>query len=473
MAQVNINYAGVTSPLMQILNISEIEVGTDVGYETCKLLWQYHPLGGKLVEKPVRMALAKKRIITVDCEPKELLVEAFEKEWEKIGATNHIRDVMFIARVYGAGAIVYGDPKVPTDKAIDLWKLNDIDIYFNQLDTLNLAGSLVGNQNPNSPDFQKPNVFITAGGQPYHPSRACVVYNNTPIYLRYQSSAFGYTGRSIFQRSLYPLKSFLQSMITDELVTAKAGLLIAKMKQAGSIVDRLMVKSSSIKRENLQQGGTGNVLSIDTDEEISSIDLNNTSTAMVTARDNIIANIATSSDVPAMLLKDEAFTHGFAEGSEDAKAIAQYIEGIREDMRGLFEYFDKIVQHRAWTPEFFESLQNRYPDEFEGKSYEECFYEWQNKFDATFPSLIEEPPSEKVAVDDIKLKGLTEVLRTLLPIADPDNKAKIIEWAVDNLNEMKDMFKSQLDIDIEAMAEFEPPEQAMPEQKMPQPSKTV
>jgi len=471
MSNVTVNETGITSPLMQILDVDNIEVGTDVGYETCKLLWQYHPLGGKLVEKPIRMALAKPRIITVDAEPKEVLVEAFNKEWERIGATNHIRDVMYLARVYGASAIVYGDPKIPTNEYIEPSKLSSIEIYFNQLDTLNLAGSVVSNQNPNAPDFQKPNVYITAAGQPYHPSRSCVVYNNTPIYLRYQASAFGYTGRSIFQRSLYPLKSFIQSMITDDLVTTKAGLLVAKVKPAGSIVNRLMQQSAEIKRTYLQRGKTGNVLSIDIDEDIASLDLNNTDTGLTTARNNIIANIAASADVPSILLKDEAFTQGFGEGTEDAKALAQYIEGIREDMHGLFEYFDHIVMHRAWTPEFFKGLQNQYPEEFLGKTYEECFYEWKDSFEATWPSLVEEPDSEKVKVDEIKLKGLTEILRTFLPIADPENKARLVEWAIDNLNEMQDMFKSKLDIDLEALAEYEPPEQVMPEEKMPTPTK--
>jgi hypothetical protein len=471
MSEVNINRGStIPSALMQILDVNNIEVGTDVGYETCKILWAYHPLGGKLVEKPVKMALAKPRTITIDAEPKDELVDAFNREWEKIGAINHIRDIMYIARVYGASAIVYGDPNTPTDQPIDVWKLNDIDIYFNQLDPLNLAGSIVSNQNPNAPDFQKPNVYITVAGQPYHPSRACVVYNNTPIYLRYQASAFGYTGRSIFQRSLYPLKSFVQSMITDDLVTTKAGLLIARIKPAGSMVNRLMQKSAQIKREYLQDGMTGNVLSIDIDEDISSIDMANTDTAMLTARDNIIANISASSDVPAILLKDEAFAQGFADGTEDAKAVSQYIDGIREDMRGIFEYFDKIVQHRAWNREFFEALSQQYPEYFEGKTYEECFYEWQKAFKAEFPSLMEEPPSAKVAVDEVKLRGITEILRTLLPISDAENKGRLIEWAVDNLNEMQDMFKSKLDVDIEAIAEFEPPEQVMPQEKMPTPS---
>jgi hypothetical protein len=330
-----------------------------------------------------------------------------------------------------------------------------------------MAGSIVTNQNPNAPDFQKPLAYTTAAGQPYHPSRSVVVFNGTPIYLSYQSSAFGYTGRSIFQRALYPLKSFIQSMVTDDLVTFKSGLLIAKQKPAGSIVNRLMQQAAGIKRAYLQEGATGNVLSIDIDEEIASIDMNNTATAMTTARDNIIANIAAASDVPALLLKDEAFTNGFGEGTEDSKAIVQYIEGIRNDMASLFDFFDKIVMHRAWNKEFFAAIQNKYPDVYGSMTYEQAFYTWQNSFKVDWETLMEEPESEKVKVEEIKMKGITEILRTVLPIIDPANRARAVQWAQDNLNEMPDLFASNLQLDIEEIANYEPPEDVFKEQKEP------
>jgi len=467
MSDVMINNTYLGGELMSLLSADNIQPGSQAGYELCKQIWTYHPLGGKLVEKPVKLALSKPRTITIDAQPKEMLAEAFNKEWERLGATNHIRDVMFINRTYGAAGIVVGADKIPTTDPIDPWMLPDLNLYFNQLDPLNMAGSIVTNQNPNAPDFQKPLAYTTAAGQPYHPSRSVVVFNGTPVYLQFQSSAFGFTGRSVFQRALYPLKSFIQSMITDDLVTFKSGLIIAKQKPAGSIVNRLMQNAAGIKRTYLQEGGTGNVLSIDIDEEINSIDLTNTATSMTTARDNIIANIAAASDVPAMLLKDEAFTQGFGEGTEDAKAIVQYIDGIRVDMESLFAFFDKIVMHRAWNKEFYEAVKKSYPEIYRKMSYEQAFYSWQKNFKAEWESLMEEPESEKVKVADIKLKGITEILRTVLPVADGQNRAILIQWAQDNINEMPDMFQSSLQIDTDALAEYEPPQESMPEEKMP------
>lgn len=469
MADLTVNDSGLGSQLMTILESKDIEPGTNVGYQTCKLLWEFHPLAAKMVEKPIRLALSKNRILSMDVEPKEILVEAFEREWQRLGCISHIRDAMFIARAYGASAIIMGTEDTPTTDEVDIWKLADARIYFNELDPLNLAGSIVTNQNPNAPDFQKPRNYITAAGQPYHPSRSVTTFNNTPIYLAFQPSGFGYTGRSVFQRALYPLKSFIQSMITDNLVSQKAGLVIAKLKPAGSIVNKLMQQSSGIKRTYLQQGSTGNVLSIDVEESIEAIDLTNTDTAMTTARDNIIANIAAASDVPALLLKDEALTSGFGEGTEDSKAIVQYIDSIREDMRQLFEFFDKIVMHRAWNKELFEAIQSEYPEVYGKLTYENAFYLWKDNFEARWPSLMEEPESEKVKVAEIKMRGLTELSRTLLPVADPENKGLIIQWLQDNINEMPDMFKSTLNLDIDAIVDYEPPEPKNDPEKLPSP----
>jgi hypothetical protein len=445
-----------SNPLIDLLFSNNITPGDPASYELCKMLWVYHPLCGKLVEKSVKLSLSKKRKITVDAIAKEILVDAFEKEWDRLNAINYIRDTMFVTRAYGVGAIVYGDRDIPTDKPIDPFDLPFLNLYFNVFDPLNMAGSIVTNQNPNAPDFQKPLSYITAAGQPYHPSRTRVMYNGTPIYLQFESSTYGFTGRSVFQRALYPLKSFIQTMITDDWISLKAGLIIAKNKPSGAVVTNLMDKIQGLKRSQLQQGTTGNILNIDVDESIESIDLNNTALAITTVRDNIITNVATASDVPAMLIKDEAFTQGFGEGTEDAKAVMQHVEGIRGEMASLFDFFTDIVMHRAWNEDVYESIKDTYPEVYSKMTYKQAFYSWKNAFRADWPTLLDEPMSEKVKTDEIKLNGLIEFARTLLPIADPDNKARIVGWMTDNLADMKDTFHSVLDLDLEELAKYTP-----------------
>ncbi|HET8687506.1 MAG TPA: hypothetical protein VFM18_12700, partial [Methanosarcina sp.] len=329
-------------------------------------------------------------------------------------------------------------------------------IYFNVFDPLNTAGSLVLNQDANAPDYQK-YTSITAGGQPYHRSRSCVVMNENPIFIAFTSASFGFVGRSVYQRALFPLKSFITSMMTDDMVQRKAGVIIAKMKPAGSIADRLSNTLQGIKRAVIKQAITDNVVSITPEESIETLNLMNTDTAMTTSRNNIIENIASSASMPPKLLLADSYAGVLANGTEDYKQTMQYINGIRREMADLYRFFDNIVMYRAWNPDFYVTVQNLYP-EYQDVPYEKAFFDWRNSFSATWPSLLAEPDSEKIKVDEVKLKAIIALLETIKQDADPDNKAKLIEWACDEFNSLENMFSNPLFLDFQALASYVPPE---------------
>lgn len=462
MGTIDINASTVPSGLMALLSADQIVPGSPAGYELCKQLWELHPLAGKIVEKPVALALGQRRKINLPCAYEERMVTAFNEEWKKLCATRYIRDLAHVSRAYGVGALAYGTPDVPTDKAIsldDLYKVQDL--YVNIFDPLNLAGSAVTNQNPNAPDFQKSFADITAAGQPYHKSRTVLLFNGTPIYLSYQSSSFSFSGRSVFLRALFPLKSFIQSMIVDDMVSLKAGLLIAKMEQGGSVINRMAEKISAWKRNLLNEGRTYNTLTIGVDESIESIDLTNTAEAMTTARDNIISNVAAATDVPAILLKDESFAKGLASGDQDMLAVVQYIDAIREELEPAHAFFDRLTMHRAWNPEFFAALQNDLP-ELQGMSYNKWLSDMRALFTTEWPTLIQEPKSEVVKRNAEKLKAMVEVLKTLLPSLDPVNKANAVEWFTQAMADMPDFFTNTMIIDLEALKDYVPPQPGAP-----------
>src|SRR5208283_1356830 len=99
-----------------------------------------------------------------------------------------------------------------------------------------------------------------------------------------------------------------------------------------------------------------------------------------------------------------------------------------------------------------------------------AFYQWKNSFTAEWPSFLIEPESDKVKVEDVKFKAIVSILEILLPQADPENKARVVQWAADNMNENKLMFTTPLEIDAQAMAEYEPPAPEMiPEAPEPKP----
>jgi hypothetical protein len=456
------------SPLAQILMADNIEPGTSASYQLCKLIYAFHPLGAKLVDNPVELAQSQGRVINIPGKAEERVRKAFLDEWANLGCDRIIANTVRLARVYGLASVATMLPKEDPGKPLDFVGLPHKKMTFNTFDPLNTAGSLVLNQNPNEVDFLKP-LTITVQGTSYHPTRTCIYMNEDPIYLEFTSSTWGYTGRSVYQRALFPLKSFIQSMITDDLVTKKAGVIVAKMKSPGSIINNVMQAIAGVKRQLLKEAVVGNVLNISVDESIESLNLQNIDNSMKTARKNILENIAASAGMPAKLVNSETLAVAFAEGEEDAKAIARYIDKLRVSMKPLYDYFNKICQFRAWNVEFYDIIKNSYPEDYGGKSFNEVFTEWTNRFISTWPSLLTEPDSEKIKVANVKLRSIIAMLQELLPISDPDNKAELLDWASQNFNDLKILFPTPLMLDTEKMAKFKPDpmEMGMPGQKPP------
>jgi hypothetical protein len=455
MAEILIEGSKLSSSLMDLLVADDILPGSEPSYQLCKIVYAFHPLGSKIVDQPIKIAMSQPRKISIPNSPEERVREAFERKWKEVNANTYIANTWRLAKIYGASAIVYGAEGVDTDKPIKPEELAKADLYFNALDPLNTAGSLVLNQDPNAPDFQKP-VIVTAAGQKYHPSRTCVFFNEAPLYIEYTNSAFGYTGRSVYQRALYPLKSFVQTMIADDMVSRKVGVIVAKMKPAGSIADRAMAVFQGIKRNVVKEAQTNNVINITPEEAIETLNLLNADGALTTARKNILENIAAAVPQPAKLLNSESYAEGFGEGTEDAKEIIRYINNERESVEPLYQFFDRIVMRLAWTEEFYATIQADVPD-YKDVPYNKAFYDWANSFEASWPSLMEEPDSELVKVDKIKFEALTAALEVLLPVADPANKARLVEFFANNMNESKRLFPNPLTLDYEDLANYEPP----------------
>ena len=466
MASVNvISSSQIGTSLTALLMADDIVPGAEPSYQTCKTIYLYHPLGQKMAEAPIKMAQFLPREIIVSTGPEEALRKAFEDQWKRDEVEKTIRNFGTQSRVYGIASLAVLLEKGKPGEPLEVKRLADAEIAFNVLDPINTAGSLVLSQDPNAVDFQK-HGDIAVNGVVYHRSRTVTLMNEQPIYIAYTSSSFGFVGRSCYQRALYPLKSFINTMIADDMVARKSGLIVAMLKQAGSIVDAVMNAASAFKRRLLKVAETDNVISVGLEEKVESLDLTNLDGPLSMARKHILENIAAAADMPAKLLNNETFAEGFGEGVEDAKAVAAYVDGIRAWLTPAYRFMDNIVQRRAWNPRFYEALKNEFPEKgaLGGDDYESCFYAWQNAFNASWPSLLREPESEQVRVADTKLKGLIAATEVLLPILDPENKARAIEWLVDGYNSTKELFSGVLELDMEEFRNYVPPEPSMGEE---------
>ena len=446
--------SGLGSVLMNLLCCDDIVPGVSASYGTCKEIFLYHPLGPKMAESPIKMAMSQKREIRVPNAP-DVVVKAFLDEWKAIGADKNIKNLGTQTRIYGISSMGVVCEKYQPHQPIPLDKLADLDIAISVWDPLNTAGSLVLNQNPNAIDFQK-HHGISVNGIAWAPSRTVTLMNEQPIYIAYTNSAFGFVGRSVYQRAFFPLKSFIQTMRTDDLVSFKAGVIIAKLKQAGSIITNQMLAMFGIKRNVVKEAQVGNVISIGETEDIETLNMQNLDGAFGQARKDILENCASACDMPAIILNAETFAEGFGEGSEDAKYVAKYVEGIREWLDPAYAFFDPIVQYRAWNEDFYKTVQASHPDQYEGVSYQTALMDWRNAFEATWPSLLIEPESEQSKKEDITFKSAIALAEVLLPISDQPNKAVIAGWLANLVNDSKKMFAHPLLLNLETLAAYEP-----------------
>jgi hypothetical protein len=438
------------SALMRILMADDIVPGTNPSYDLCKLILLYHPLGAKMAEAPIRMAQWKPRTITVQGAPPEVAQE-FLRVWGELKCDTNILNLKRLARVYGVSALVLGCKDKPTDQPLDMRQLWDLPIYFNVFDPLNISGSVIMNQVPNTPDFNQV-TQVTAAGKTYHRSRYRVAQNEEPIYIAYTDSGFGFTGRSVYQRALFPLKSFIKTMIADDMIATKNGLLVAKMKSPGSVVNKVMTAIAAIKRVLLKSARVGQVMQIDVSEDVATLNMQNVDGAGTFARNNILKNAATAGDMPAKLLENETMIGGMAEGTEDAKNIANYIDGVRLEMQPDYEWHDDIVRYRAWMrPDFYKLIQTNYPDQYGTKSHELAFTEWCRAFSAQWPSLLVEPESEQVKVDSVKFEASIYLIETIFDKLDPANQMIVLTAALDNISENKRLFPYSFAVDPEEL----------------------
>lgn len=454
MSEIVINGANLGNSLQSFLMADEILPGTMPSYETCKIISLYHPLGQKMVEAPIKLAQSQKRDISVPSGPETVVRDAFLAEWKALGCDKAIFNVKRQSRIYGVATMALVVDGMTGADPVDYTKLPGLRIRFTTFDPLNTAGSLVLSQDPESFDFQRP-AQVKVAGKPYHQSRVVVVMNGDPIYLAYQSSAFGYVGTSVYLRALYPLKSFVNTMVTDDMVALKAGVLIAKQKEQGSIINQAMSVINAVKRQFVKEARNKNVISIGVDEEIETLNLQNIDGAAENARSNILKNIATAADMPAVLLENETMVEGFGEGTEDAKMIAGYVDGFREELAPLYDFCDRVTMYRAWTPEFYKTLVRRFPKAYAGISYTRAFQEWEAAFHAEWPSLLREPESELVKVEEIKLKNISATMQVMLPELSPINKSAVLIWAQDNMNENKRLFATPLQLDMDDQLDWD------------------
>lgn len=448
---------GFNSQLWQVLLASDIIPGTSPGYETCKTIYSYHPLGRKMVELPLEKTFSKDRKISFNSPSifiEDELTHRFNKEWKRLGGLGGntiIYRIAVLSRIYGVGSLLCGTKGEDPNTPLDYDTLHRQELYFSMLDPLNTAGSLVLQQDPTASDFLQPQA-IQAAGKNLDRSRTAVIIHEQPIWIQWTDASFGFIGRSIFQRSLYPLKSFILSMVADNEIQKKLMLLIAKIKSPGSVLDKRALDFFGLRRSKLKESATGNVLSIGIEEAIETLNMTNVHESGNYSRNNIVRNIAAASGMPAMLLLDERIAEGFGEGSEDAKEISIYIDTIRNQLSGAFSFIDKIVMHRAWNKDWYKSIQSKYP-EYQNISYENAFFQFCDAFQTEWPALYQVSESDQLEAESKKILTALRSYEILADGMDNKNKSSLLEWVYGQIKSSKFYNQGGIDFDPDSFQE--------------------
>lgn len=435
--------------LGKLLTAEDIQPGDAPGYETCKRIFEYHPLGGKLAEKPIAMALSQERVIVIDGAPGDDVIEEFKRQRKELLLDEQTYRTGVLAKVYGISGMFIGIKDVEPKSPLTPEQLRDPTLYVNAVDPLNAAGSLVLNQNPLDPDYLKPRE-LSVSGTTFHRSRSIVLMNEMPIYLGWTDSAFGFSGRSVYQRILYNLKSYIETMRAADMLAKKCGVIVAKVKQQSSAANQIAAMFNAERRVDIKLAVTGNVLQIGPDDEVFSLDLTNLATVLKEALDSIREFISAGSGTPAILINEETFASGLSEGSEDAKYVAEFIEGVRKWIDPVFAFTDRIAQDRAWTPEFYQVIQQRYP-EYRSKPYDTTVNEWRRQFKASWPPYLKESAGEQQKRLQEQLKSILEAFVAMFPLLDPANQVLLTDWFQDVINSLSDLVPSQLFLTLDTL----------------------
>ncbi|WP_321948084.1 hypothetical protein [Burkholderia cenocepacia] len=404
-----------------------IEPGTGLSYALAKQIYLEHPIGGRIVDNVINLAFSQER--TISGIPEDAKT-AFKQAWAAQRSDTAIKNVARHARIYGLGTLV------------------DLDGTFKVYDPLITAGSMAGNLDPLSRDFLSPNDPRVRGRE-FTPADSCNVFNGTPIYLAYSASSQGYTGRSAYYNMLSLLAAFLVSTEVDTLVLKKSGVLIAKTKPATAAVNRLSQWWQRRKATDVKRALNGSVLAIETEESIETLNMQNTSDAMTTARNNVISNIATALDAPAVILQNDVLSNGFGEGKEDSKVIAQYVERYRNELEHIFEWVTPRIQTIAWTEEWYASFQLGNPS-YKEIPYKSAVNYWRNRMEFKWPNYLVEPDSEKVRREEASFNAYIKLFETLQAGASSETRRSMAQTLLDlaNSDEMQTLLPVPLDIMI-------------------------
>lgn len=400
-------------------NLYELPETTMLTLNQCENIYTYWGLGKRVIHALPRFAFSAPREINIQDAPPEA-VEEFIKTSEALKQDRILRRTSIFCRIYGmAGLFVAYSPSVinkksVTESAIDKVSQNNLTvkevqsgkISFNALNPLNLSGTIFS-QDAVATNYQKPEVIMVKGIK-VGSRRATVIQNSEPVYLRFSTPTFAFSGVSVYQNMITLIKAWSRAIVSLERMATKASSIVFKdgsrAKMAGITADAATISLARIR--DMENTGA---CSIDRDAGVEFFPLTGVAEVDTIIKGLNGAIMMALDDTPASILLDKDLSNGLSEGTEQMKAIIMAVENFREEvLTPLYALTDPYVMAVAWTDEFIQKMIKKYPDKYVGYTIPEIRQLWQESFDYEFGNLYpptgkEQQETNKLILDNLKL----------------------------------------------------------------------
>lgn len=402
----------------------------NLSYLECKDIYRFWPLGKRIASALPRFALSAKRTFIVKEAPQEVNDKLTEFA-ESLNLDDIVLRTSIYARVYGLSCIFVACPSNRLN-ALTYKQVQNEQIVFNVLDPLAMGGSIVVDNDPLSPTFSKPTA-VHIQGNAVEPSRLCIVYNDIPLYYKFNPSSFSFSGPSIYQNMTLLIRSWNRCIIAMQRLATKAASIIKTTKDNSNVTGiniRAIERNLSLIRSIENDG----IASIRSGEELQFFNLTGVSEV-----DSIIQQLNTSlmmalSDTPSGILLDKNLSVGLNDGSEDMKAILMAVDHFRISLLlPMYNFLDKFLCYKAFSPQFIKQMKSEYPDLYRELTPNQILTKWIQDYSFEWGELYPQNENEKADTEAKLLDNLTK-------IKDLGAEASSLEEALNNLDPFETEF---------------------------------
>lgn len=396
----------------------------DLTYIECRDIYRYWPLGRRMVSALPNFAMSAQRTFLVKNAPPE--VNDRLKEFSiDLQIDNVIKQCVIYSRIYGLASIYVAQDK-EYNNAITYENIQKKNFKFNVLDPLSLGGSIQIDNNPLSPTFNEP-INITIQNKKIHISRVKIIYNDMPLYYKFNPSSFSFSGPSIYQNMTLLIRTWNRAVIALQRLSSKAAAMIKTTKESGNVtgfnlkaINNNLSLIRAIENDGIASIRSGDSLeffSLTGVQEVDTI-LNQLNTALMMAL----------TDTPSGILLDKNLSVGLNDGTEDMKAILMAVDNFRLNVLSpLYNFIDKFLCYKAFSKDFILSIINKYPDMYRDKTINEVLQEWLQNYNFEWGELYPQNENEKVDI-------ASKTLDNLIKIKQLGSETSGVEEALNQLN---------------------------------------